>query len=333
LTIQRGSSRLVEVTRDGVVESVHHGHLVIAAARGGVLAAAGDPYVEFYPRSAVKPIQAMAALDLLADAGVELDAAATAIACASHTGSDDQQVEVARLLAMGAMDESALRCPEALPVDLPALRSQQHPTRLAHNCSGKHAALLLAQQAAGRHRGRYLRRDSPVQRQVRDRLARLTGEAPLGPGVDGCGAPAWRISLLGLAVAFARLATGGDERLAAVRSAMTTRPDLVGGPGRADTELMLTDGRVVAKSGAEGVLAVGIAAPAGPVGVAVKIADGAARAIAPAVAPGLRAVGVPVPAALAAPPVLGGRVPRGRISAPTAVQETLQRALAAGRRA
>jgi len=259
-----------------------------------------------YPRSAVKPFQALACRQLLASVEIALHGTGLTIACASHRGSAQQQIEAAHLLALADLEESALRCPPDWPADREALCDSDAPAALAYNCSGKHAAFLWAHTATGGPPEGYLDVDSPVQQRVREVLTEVTGAPPTGPGVDGCGAPAWRLSLVRLATGYARLAAAAqDTDLGAVRTAMLDRPELVGGPGCADTDLMAADGRVVAKRGAEGVLAAGFARPRGPVGVAVKVADGAGRAAAPPVAAVLRALGATVPADVARVPVPG----------------------------
>jgi L-asparaginase II len=285
----------------------------VVAPDGQVIAALGDVGLPVYVRSAAKPFQAVATLELLDAARVPLDAAGVAIACASHAGSDMHQIEAARLLALADLDESALRCPPALPDDLATLLAQRTPTSLAHNCSGKHAAFVLAQVAAGGDPSSYLAPGSPIQQAVTRHLAAVTSSVPAGPGVDGCGAPAWLVPLRGLALAFARLA-GGHGLLARVRAAMTARPDLVGGAACPDTALMTADARIVAKRGAEAVFAAGYRHPRlGPLGVAVKIADGSARAAAPATAAALEALGAAVPALVLRPLVLGGFHPHGAL--------------------
>jgi L-asparaginase II len=312
---------LARVVRDGVVESVHRGALVLADT-SGILTAAGDPALPTYVRSAAKPFQALATLTLLDGAGVALDGPGLAIACASHTGTADHQVEAAHLLARAGLDESALRCPPALPSDLATLLDQRTPTSLAHNCSGKHAAYLLAQTVVGGDPADYLALRSGLQRLVREALAAATGDRPEGPGVDGCGAPAWVLPLRALAVGFARLAAGALG-LGRVRDAMRAQPELVGGEGCDDTAVMRADARVVAKRGAEAVLAAGLVLDGQPLGMAVKIADGAHRAAGPVVADALAAAGVHVPAAVRSPPVLGGGAPHGAIEVDPVVASLL----------
>lgn len=312
---------LAVVTRDGVVESVHHGDVAVCTADGEVVAGLGTPARPVYARSALKPFQALAVLEALDAAGVHLGDDGLAIACASHVGGDDHQIEAAHLLALAGLDEEALRCPPVLPLDRAAARAEPWPTRLAHNCSGKHAAFLLAQVTAGRDPARYLEQGDALQVGVRAHLAAVLGGEPLGPGVDGCGAPAWRVPLAGLATGFARLADGAEHGLARVLRAMRARPDLVGGGSCPDTALMRADTRVVAKRGAEAVFGAGARTDDAVLGVAVKIADGGDRAAAPVVAAVLAALGLRVPDGVLEPPVLGGGSRRGEIRVSDAVRQ------------
>jgi L-asparaginase II len=156
------------------------------------------------------------------------------------------------------------------------------PTALHNNCSGKHAAMLLLAQHLGADPARYLEPDSPVQTQLRAAVARHleVPEAALDMAVDGCSAPTFGAPLAALARGYAHLAaalpgTPGDPHLGRLARAMTGHPDMVAGSGRLDTAIMAAaPGRVVAKVGAEGLYAVAALTPAGPLGLAVKVADG-----------------------------------------------------------
>jgi L-asparaginase II len=302
---------LLRLVRNGVVESVHRGHVVVCSPDGEVVAALGVPDRSTYVRSAVKPFQALAVLEMLTEAGIEMDVDALAIACASHDGTDAQQIETARLLAEAGLDESALQCPPAMPRDVFAQTAQRTPTSLAHNCSGKHAGFLWATVAGGHDPAAYLEVASPIQSRARDRLEDACGAVPQGPGIDGCGAPAYLLPLSALATGFARLAAGASPPLTRARDAMRARPLLVGGPHCVDTALMRADSGVVAKRGAEAVFAAGVLRGDRSLGVAVKIEDGGARADGPVAATLLRALGYTVPDEVARPTVLGGGRPQG----------------------
>lgn len=274
---------------------------------GRVVMAHGDPHTLIYPRSAIKPFQAHAAARL---ARQRPTSDGLAIMSASHTGSRRQQAAVLRVLDRAGLTPMALRCPRALPSDPAVLRERPDPTRVAHNCSGKHAGFLVATIGAGADPAGYLRTDAAVQQAVRSTLAATCAAEPAGPGVDGCGAPAWRLPLAAVAHGFAMLAAP-DGELTIVAAAMRAHPDLVGGDGVIDTELMRADHRVIAKRGAEATLGVAIRAADGPLGLAIKISDGGARALGPVAVGVLTRLGMRGPAKLGRPVVTGGDEPHG----------------------
>ncbi len=306
----------VVVTRGGVVESTHLAHVVVCPPQGDPVVIAGRADAVVYPRSALKPVQTLAVMAVLAEHGLTMTTEQRAIASASHAGEDDHQVEAAALLAEAGLDESALQCPPSWPIDDRVVAQLDEKTSLSHNCSGKHAAMLWAHTVAGDDPATYLDTDSPLQRRIADQLERMLGEAPAGPGVDGCGAPAWRCSLAGLGRAFARLVQGTDADVAAVRDAFTAHPELIGGRELPDTAMMWSDSRIVAKRGADGVMAAGFTHPQhGPLGVAVKVLDGGDRAAGPLSAAVLHALGASIPPAGLQTPVLGGGRQQGTIHA------------------
>jgi len=259
-----------------------------------------------FPRSTVKPLQAAVCLALIAEVEPELAAAFTteevAIGWASHRAEPEQLAAVRSLLARAgladAAAEAALTCPRAdVPDDASAA-----PSRLAYNCSGKHALFLLTARVLGlaTDSTTVLAPDGPLQSRVLAGVAEWTG-APVAVGVDGCGAPAVVLPLSAVARAFAHLAT--DPRLARVRDAGTAHPLLIGGsPRRAGgvraplVDSALLAAGVVAKRGAEGVLAAGWTDEDGRGrGAAVKALDGSLRGAATALVALLEAEGA-VPA-------------------------------------
>ena len=329
-----GAAPLVEVTRRDVptgielTESVHVGHLALVDVDGTVEHAVGDPHAVVFPRSAVKPLQAAACLELLDTVGVSLTSEEVAVGWASHRAEPAQLDAVRALLARAGLEgdvaDEALTCPRAsVPGDASAPRSH-----LAHNCSGKHALFALTAHALGLGPGGGVRagrevvlaHDGPLQSRILATLAEWTGPAH-AVGVDGCGAPALTLPLDALARAFARLAT--DARLARVRDAGLAHPLLVAGSERRSggvrvpvVDSALLAAGVVAKRGAEGVLAAGWVGTDGRGrGAAVKALDGSLRGAASALVALLEADGV-VPAGTwteAAPQ--GGGVDAGTVRA------------------
>jgi L-asparaginase II len=265
---------VVEVTRGDVVEARHLVHAV-AISDGEIVGRAGDPRLVTYFRSSAKPIQALPVVRARPD----LDDAEIAIACASHLARPEQLEPVRSLLAKAEATEDDLECgPE--------------PTKLEHNCSGKHAGLILLCRACGWPLEGYRLPEHPCQQAL---LAEVAAAAEVEPAsmptaADGCGIVTFALPLERMAHAFSRLARlEGGERVIA---AMQAYPDFIRGPLGADSVLMRTLPGWVAKGGAEGLLCA--AGPDG-LGVALKVEDGATRAVRTALAAFLATLGIDVP--------------------------------------
>jgi L-asparaginase II len=307
---------LAEVWRSGFLESVHRGAVVVLEAAGAVLFSAGDVERPILPRSSNKPVQATALLE----AGWKpRSTEELAIAAASHSGEDGHRELVADMLAVAGLDEDDLGCPPALPLHEAThaewLAAGRAPTRLAMNCSGKHAGMLSACVAAGWGTEGYLDPGHPLQRAIAARLAEAGEEPVAAVVVDGCGAPQHGLPLTGLArgvLSLVEAPEGTPGR--AVADAMRAHPWLVAGTGREDTGLMQAVDGLLVKGGADGVH---VAALPGRGAVALKIDDGGDRARTPVLTAGLRRLGVPADAL--APwlltPVLGGGKAVGEVRA------------------
>ena len=311
--IARDAAPLACVVRNGVVESVHHGHLVGLAADGTAALVTGDPDVTFFPRSALKPVQAVALLR----AGVDLSGELLALAAASHSGEAGHLDGVRRILDGAGFVESDLQNTPDLPLDPDAaarVRVAGQPlTPLTQNCSGKHAAMLAACRIAGWDPASYRDPAHPLQLLVRDTVAELTGVPVAHTAGDGCGAPLFSTTPAGMARAVLRIATApADTPEGRVAAAMRAHPWWVSGTGRDVVRLAAAVPGLVAKDGAEGVFVAAL--PDGRT-VVVKILDGSPRPLAALVAAGLHVLGVddPALAAAGATVVLGHGVPVGRV--------------------
>ena len=273
----------VDVLRGEAVEA-RHAVYAAAVSDGRIVAAAGDPaYVTFF-RSSAKPIQALPVVRARPD----LTDAEIAIASASHLHRPDQLEPVRRLLEKANATEDDLECgPE--------------PTRIEHNCSGKHAAMLLLCRERGWSTEGYRLASHPLQREL---LVEVAAAADVNPGgvptaIDGCGVVTYGFTLERMARAFAQLEQhDGGLRVA---NAMRARPELVRGDGAPDTELMRLGGWV-SKGGAEGLLC----AARDGLGIALKVEDGAQRPLGPALAAFLDELGLDS-GALADAPVVNSR--------------------------
>ncbi len=278
---------LVYLTRGERVESLHRGAFVLS--RGAhIVASAGDAARRVYARSTLKPFQALAGYTSGAWDRFALTEEDLAIASASHNAESQHLDAVASLLKRANIPKTALRCGGHWSIARSVARTQEKPDGgfppIVSNCSGKHAMMLAAAHAMDAPLDDYLAPSHDVQQLVLRHIAACTGLAhnEIDLGIDGCGAPVHRVSLHGLAHALSRLAdqdhapTQLADGLARVQRAMTAHPYLVAGKHRFDTALMeATEGRVVAKVGAEGVYGVSILEHG--LGLAVKVDDGQDR--------------------------------------------------------
>lgn len=300
--MQQANPILVEATRGPAVESIHRGAAVVVDRQGRVVRFWGNMNQSVYPRSAVKPLQAIPLMRSGAARALGVSPEEIALACASHTGEPTHTERVGDWLQRIGYGPGDLECGAHPPADRATrhelLRLEQTASPLHNNCSGKHAGFLTTCRHLGLPARGYIQPDHPVQELVRTALEELTGcplrEAPRG--VDGCGIPVYGMPLRGLGTAMARLAVprGLDEATAAgadgIRDAMAAHPYLVAGRDRFCTRIIQALApNVLVKNGAEGTCCALIMDQG--LGIALKIDDGAARAAEVATGAILRALG------------------------------------------
>jgi L-asparaginase II/GNAT superfamily N-acetyltransferase len=294
---------IAAMVRGALVESVHRGAVAVVDRHGRVVGGAGDPNVSLLLRSAAKPFQALAVVESGAARAFSITQEELAVMCGSHAGRAEHVEVVERLLTRLGVPVETLACGP-----------------LTHMCSGKHAGMIAMALHFGVPVEGYERVSHPVQQEIARTVRTLlsgqeaSGEEPgdradsrphesVLVGTDGCGVPMLRTSLRDAAYLLALLAAGAGEGLALIRDAMLAYPALVAGEGRLDTELMrAAGGRLLAKSGAEGIMALAFPAVAMPdgseemsFGCIMKVADGSSRVIPALVKPCLEAYGVSVP--------------------------------------
>ncbi len=290
---------LVVVTRGGGVESLHRGSVAVVDEDGRLLAATGNPLQPVFLRSVAKPFQLTPFMAAGGDRRFRLSLEEVAVSAASHSGEPFHTRTVAGMLDKGNFTPDDLHCGAHAPIREETARElairRERPNALHNNCSGKHAAMLLACRLFREDSGTYWRPEHPLQQRILSVVSRMAGvpARQIGIAVDGCSVPVFQIPLYNLALSYARLqgkrAAGESAREFAGRrrivAAMTRAPEMVAGTGRFTTALMREfRGQLLAKEGAEAVYAMAIPAPLtrrlgtrGAVGIALKIEDGAER--------------------------------------------------------
>ena len=256
--------QLAYLTRAGIIESRHHGLICLTGPDGKLIQELGNSRKLIYPRSAVKPLQALA----LRRAGLKLEGIQLAMSSASHQGTPEHTQIVLSILEGAGLKEADLQCPVAWPGNLKARSAATEETRAAFNCSGKHAAFLATCVVNGWDTKTYLEPDHPLQKLIVEVIEEFSGEKIPHSTFDGCGAPLHLMSLQGLARAIGKFAQDETD----IQEAMLSNPWVVDDHGASDTLVM--EKGMLAKIGAEGVFVIGLASGHG---VAVKVADGSMR--------------------------------------------------------
>jgi len=262
--------------RGDLVESLHLGHLIVLNADGTTYLSKGSPELAFYPRSAVKSLQASAMLK----AGLTVSDQELAIVCASHSGSQNHIDLVTAMLAKRNIPLSAMKNATDKPLGEKEKISwgDKPGTQLTQNCSGKHAGMLITCQQNGWDMNTYLEMEHPLQIAIKNEIELLAAEKLAASTFDGCGAPLFAISLTGFAKAISALVKSNDPIYKQIVTACTKYPELVAGEGRLTTRLMQAVPGLFMKEGAEGVQVCALSD--GRV-IAMKIIDGSWRPVAP----------------------------------------------------
>ncbi len=264
---------LAEYVRDGVVESEHRGFLVMLNADGTIFKSLGDIETKIYPRSTVKCAQASA----MVRHGLKLEPRLLALAQSSHSGAAMHMDGAREILASVGLDESTLQCALDRPLGDAERRTwgDAEPTRIAMNCSGKHAAMLATCVINNWPVDSYLDAAHPLQVAIKNELETLASEKIAVTSTDGCGAPLFLLSVIGLARAIRTITNSADPIHKSVMDAARAFPEMVGGAGRHNTEMMQEVPGLFMKDGAE---AVNVSSLSDGRTFVLKVSDGSLRA-------------------------------------------------------
>ncbi len=297
-----GHVPLAVATRGGIVEAVHHGSIAVVDAVGRTLHACGDSQAVIFPRSSLKPFQAMPLIAHPQFVRLQFTGREIALCCASHSGEPRHAEAVAEMLHKIGCKQQDLQCGTHPPLYFEAMgirpRAEDIYTPVHHNCSGKHTGMLALSALLEAPVDGYVEIDHPVQRAIRAAVAHFSGvpATDLLVGIDGCSAPNFALPLAALARAYARLGrTDPDgkygEAPRTIVESMVAHPEMVSGMKRMDLALAHAGhGDFVPKSGAEAVHAMLVRGRG--IGIAVKVADGAARALHVVIVETLRQLGL-----------------------------------------
>ena len=279
----------VQVIRGETVESVHRIHAVVVDGAGNVVRRVGDPGFVTYLRSAAKPFQALPLVTTGAADRFGLDERELAVCCGSHQGEPIHTKTVLGMFDKAGLPHSLLQCGTHAPrskLSKDSLNGGQTQP-IHHNCSGKHAGMMILSKHLGADPADYWKPGTPAQQEIWEALCEVSGCPEVRVGTDGCSVPNYAMPLTNAATLFARLSrpqgvsTQTAKALERLRDAMAKHPEMVGGTESFDTDLMnASEDRLISKAGAEACEGVGDLRTG--MGLFVKVEDGSSRAITPA---------------------------------------------------
>jgi len=280
---------LVNALRGEIIENRHRGAIAVCDPQGRLVHAWGDVEALVYPRSAIKPLQALPLVESGAADHFQLGDSEIALACASHNAEPEHTDTVQNWLARIDLVEDALECGAHAPLHVKTAESLLingiEPGKIHNNCSGKHAGMLTTSRFLAEETRGYIEREHPAQQRWFDVLGEMSDVdmRALPWNYDGCGIPVIAMPLKAIATAFARVAVPDDlpaargEALDRITGAIASNPFMVAGTGRLCTEVMTLTGRkVLVKTGADGVYTAVLQDQG--LGVALKIDDGTGAA-------------------------------------------------------
>lgn len=274
---------LANVYRGSEIESVHFGNIAVCNSKGEILFSKGDPKLKTYFRSSAKPFQILPLIRTGAYQKYNFSLSELAVMCASHSGESFHTETVQKILKKIGLGIENLKCGVHAPEHKPTTKEMQEKgipfTAIHNNCSGKHSGALAFTVFKNWDVGNYLKPDSQTQIEIKKILCEICEELEIPTAVDGCSFPVFYLPLNKMALAFAKLAEHKTDDLKIVFEAMTNHPEFIAGTGRFDTRIMLMSPKIVSKGGAEGIGCLGVSNGKDSFGIALKISDGASRAI------------------------------------------------------
>ena len=262
--------------RGDVIETKHRVH-AIALQGNSVLFKSGDEQLVTPMRSSAKPFMVCPQIELCNKYGIHLTDKQLSLMISSHNGENEHRKIAQSILDLSNSTVKDLYCGTHLPFfdwlyDDFFGEKDVMKRQLFHNCSGKHAGMLLLAMLLGSCKFDYWKTTHPVQQIITNSvksLLRISERSLFSLALDGCGVPTYCITLKEMAEAYQRLYK--EERLQPVIKSAMKEPDMIAGKERIETDIIRYC-QYFAKSGSEGIFCVTI--PNIDISKALKVEDG-----------------------------------------------------------
>ena len=247
--------KLLSAKRNNITEREHFGTILLFG-QNQILKEIGneEPNRYFYLRSCAKPIQSSVLEDLGVFDYFDFTPEEIAITCASHSGTDKHTQTVTNILQKIGKQIGDLQCGTHPPLDAKTRfelkKSGTEPCALHNNCSGKHAGFLAACIKQSWDCTTYLDQEHPLQKLIIKKIGDYCDFETKTIAKDGCNAPILAMPLRNMCRGFGKTL----QNYPRIVDAMAQNPYMAGGKGRIDSEITFaSDGRLIAKVGAEGI--------------------------------------------------------------------------------
>lgn len=261
---------LIEETRNGLVENIHHGIICGVNDQLESVYFIGDENQPVYYRSASKPIQAIPLFSTDIIEKYHINQEEAALFTASHRGEKYHIQALESLKKKLSIEESDLFCPATYPLNIEPredmVRQRKEKSQLYHNCAGKHIGYVAVCRELGFPIAGYWEINHPLQQMILNILSNLSEipESEIMVGTDGCGVPVFALPMKNMAISYLKLACPDlidhQETQHAVRKltkAMNAHPRMVASEDFI-CSILLKDPNIIAKGGAQGVYCIGL---------------------------------------------------------------------------
>jgi L-asparaginase len=245
----RDAKPLFALKRGNAFEILAHG--VCAVAREGTLLNPDLAEMKVITRSTLKPWQFLA-VDVFTNDDI------WALGMASTAGQELHVKKLQEFQALIKGDESQLILPQIYPFD-PTQRTRCYAegrpkSRFYHFCCGKHLMMQYAAKVHGFSPEKYWEPSHPIQKKIMAYVHEQMG-GQVEWVTDGCGLPTVHTEVKNLISLWHKMGSSKNERLLIMKDLWGRNPVLMGGDETLDSQIMLaSEGKVIAKEGADGVL-------------------------------------------------------------------------------
>lgn len=260
--------------RGNHIETIHQGWICVLNKDKKIIYKKGNILNNVFLRSLAKPIQAISIIE----SNLNVLPHELAIISGSHSGSRKHLKLLKKIIKKHKLHLNNLQCGTHIPFDKDEQKNiilnKISLTQLHNNCSGKHLGMLAVCKKNNWDLKTYLNPSHPAQKSILKNIRELSETNKILIATDGCGVPTFAIPVINIAKMFSNFTNSKNKKYHKIISAICKNPFFAGGINQIDTEIIkASKGKLLAKVGAEGIIAVAYKGHS----AVIKIADGSQK--------------------------------------------------------